>query len=62
MQYIHFNELPVNCEFSYNGNVCVKQSTRTANMPEFNRWFYFGMRDLCVVNQYCRLDTDYFTV
>ena len=59
-QYIYFNELPVSCEFSYNGNRYVKQSTRTAALPEFNRWFYFGQRDLCVVSHYCRLATDYF--
>ena len=60
--YIYFNELPVKCEFNHNGNTCVKQSTRTAMLTEFKRWFYYGKRELCTVNQYCRLDKDYFNI
>ena len=60
MTYAYFNELPVKCEFSLNGNKCKKRSTMTAELIEFNRWFYFSKHDLCVVNDYCRLDKDYF--
>ena len=66
-QYIYFNELPTRALFSLNGSSYIKQSTRTAYLPETNRWFYMGMLDLCVVatgdaGSYCRLTTDYFEV
>jgi len=59
-QYAYFNELPAKASFSLNGTACIKQSSRTARMPEFNRWFYFGMRDLCIVAPHSRLDANYF--
>ena len=51
-QYIYFKDIPLNSEFSYNGNRWKKQSTRTARITkpvEFNgTWFYFGKTDLCI--------------
>lgn len=32
--------------FTYNGNVWVKRSTRTAYLPMYRRVFYFGMSDI----------------
>jgi hypothetical protein len=61
MTYAYFNELPVACEFSLNGTKFIKRSTRTAKLVEFNRWFWFGSRDLCIVGKYSRLSKDYFS-
>jgi len=60
-QYAYYKELPVGTHYSYNGNHWIKQSTRTAQLPEYDRWFYFGEFDLCVVGRYCRLGETYFT-
>ena len=58
-QYAYFNELPLKTIFSQNGNQYIKQSTKTAKIVKpveyDNTWFYFGKRDLCVTNEYCRL-------
>ena len=59
-QYITFEDMPLNTHFSYNGNQCVKQSSRTMLFKEYNRWFYARKRDLCVVAPYSRLDINYF--
>lgn len=40
-----FNELAVGNVFRLNGNIYVKQSSRTAWLVEYNRWFYFGKRE-----------------
>ncbi len=60
-QYACFNELPVTTIFSRNGYQYIKQSTRTAKIVKpveySNTWFYFGNRDLCIVNNYSRLST-----
>jgi len=61
MQYVYFKELPVGTLFSLNGTRFSKRSTRTAALVEFDRWFYFGQKDLCVVGPYSRLAADYFT-
>lgn len=55
-QYAYFDELPPKAEFVLNGNKCVKRSTRTADLVEYNRWFYFGKQELCIVGNYCRLE------
>ena len=49
MQYVYFKELPVGTLFSLNGTRFSKRSSRTAALVEFDRWFYFGQKDLCVV-------------
>ena len=59
-QYAYFNELPAKTVFNYNGNLCIKQSTRTAKYTAYDHWFYFGQRDLCIVGTYSRLDSEYF--
>ena len=61
MQYAYFKELPVGALFSLNGTPFSKRSSRTAALVEFDRWFYFGQKDLCVVGKYSRLAADYFT-
>ena len=61
MQYAYFKELPVGALFSLNGTRYSKRSSRTAALVEFDRWFYFGQKDLCVVGKYSRLAADYFT-
>jgi hypothetical protein len=45
-----FNRLPVGTSFARNGNRWIKQSTRTAFLPEYNCWFYFGQHDVCIVD------------
>lgn len=60
-QYAYFKELPIRTHFVLNGNACIKQSSRTAYIDYAKRWFYFGQNDLCIVGNYSRLDTDYFT-
>ena len=59
-QYIYFAELPLKTEFILNGNRCVKRSSRTLFLVEFNRWFYTGKNELCIVSPYCRLALNYF--
>lgn len=59
-QYVYFEELPVNAVFSLAGNSWVKRSSRTADLPEYDRWFYMGKWDLCIVGNYSRLSDDYF--
>ena len=63
-QYAYFNELPVTTIFSRNGNRYIKKSTRTAKIVKpveySNLWFYFGNRDLCIVNYHSRSSTEYF--
>ena len=41
-----FEDIAVGTRFDYNGNAWIKQSTRTAYLIEFNRWFYFGASDI----------------
>ena len=60
-QYARFDELPLKCEFSRNGNLWVKHSTRTARIVGYgNLVFYFSRRELCTVGAYSRLAGDYF--
>ena len=58
--FAYFNELPVKCIFSVNGNKYLKKSTRTAKLLEYNKTFYFNKKHLCIVCVYSRLPTDYF--
>jgi len=60
-QYAHFAELPLHTLFVMNGNLCKKVSTRTAQLVEYGRTFYFGKRELCIVGSHSRLANDYFT-
>lgn len=49
MRYSYFKELSIGSHFLFNGNECIKQSTRTALFINENKWFYFGQNDLCTV-------------
>ena len=60
MQYAYFNELPIGASFVSNGNQCRKRSTRTAELIDFKRWFYFSAKELCIVGKHSRLDQNYF--
>lgn len=40
-EIITFRALPVGAHFTCNGNRCVKQSPRTANLVDYKRVFYF---------------------
>lgn len=51
-QYVRFENLPVKAYFFQNGNLWQKQSTRTARVDEYGRWFYFGKKEFCVVGEY----------
>lgn len=55
-QYVKFEELPLKTEFSYNGNKWVKQSTRTAFLPDYNRTFYMQRKTLCIVGVHSRIE------
>ena len=50
---IAFEGLKVGTKFSYNGNLWLKRSTRTAEIVKpddyAGRWFYFGMNDKCII-------------
>ena len=50
---IAFEGLKVGTKFSYNGNLWLKRSTRTAEIvkPEEHAgvWFYFGMNYQCII-------------
>jgi hypothetical protein len=59
-QYAYFSELPIKTEFVYNGNICKKETTRTATLTEYGRKFYFKKLDLVIVGKYNRLDQNYF--
>lgn len=41
-----FSDLAIGNVFRMNGNIYVKQSTRTAWLVEYSRWFYFGKREI----------------
>jgi hypothetical protein len=45
---VPFKDLAVGSTFTFNGNLCVKQSTRTGKLiaVEGQPWFYFGMSDI----------------
>ena len=44
-----FSELAVGALFIHNGNVCLKLTTRTGQIVQFNRTFYFSKTDLVEV-------------
>lgn len=41
-----FAAIPVGTRFECNGNVCLKTSTRTAILENYDRVFYFAMGDI----------------
>jgi hypothetical protein len=44
-----FSELSVGALFIHNGNVCLKLTTRTAQLVHFKRTFYFSKTDIVEV-------------
>ena len=46
---VTFRTLGIGEQFECNGNVCIKQSTRTALLVAVGRVFYFGQMDICTV-------------
>ncbi len=59
MNYAYFKDLPLKTLFSFDGYKCIKKSNKTANFVELNHWCYFGMNDICRVNDYCQLPSNY---
>lgn len=54
MKAIHqcvFSRVPVGAKFWHNGNTYTKKTTRTAHLEEYDRRFYFGMREWVTVNR-----------
>lgn len=54
-----FDQLKVGAKFSCNGNACVKKSSRTATMLDFDRWAYYGKGEQCVIVDLSGLTDDY---
>lgn len=44
-----FSELSVGALFISNGNVCLKLTTRTAQLVQYGRTFYFSKNDMVEV-------------
>lgn len=44
-----FSELAVGALFIHNGNVCLKLTTRTAQLVQFNQAFYFSKTEMVEV-------------
>lgn len=44
-----FTELSVGALFIFNGNVCIKLTTRTAQFVQYKRTFYFLKTDMVEV-------------
>lgn len=42
---VSFSQVSVGAEFNSNGNKYRKRSTRTADLLEYNRWFYFRQNE-----------------
>lgn len=61
-QYAYFSELPIATLFVQNGNFVQKVSTRTGRLLDYDRVFYFGRRELCIVGEHSRLAADYFGI
>lgn len=45
-EIVTFRALPVGAHFMCNGNRCVKQSTATARLVDYDRVFYFGKTEV----------------
>lgn len=46
---IAFSLVPVGAVFTYNGNACLKKSTRTARLIEVGRVFYFRNNEIVTI-------------
>lgn len=45
-EIVTFRALPVGAHFTCKGNRCVKASTGTARLVDYNRVFYFGKTEV----------------
>jgi hypothetical protein len=54
-----FDQLRVGAAFSKNGNACVKRSTRTAKMTEFDRTFYYAQGEQVIITDLSGLTADH---
>lgn len=57
-QYAYFSDLPVTTEFILNGDRCVKQSSRTLRLVDYDAGFYPTAHMLCVVGRHSVLPID----
>ena len=48
-EVVTFGSLPVGAHFHMNGNNCVKNSSVTATLTQYQRTFYFSKRDVVTV-------------
>lgn len=46
-----FSRVPLDVEFTRNGNRYTKTTTRTAHLHKYNRRFYFGQREYVEVSR-----------
>jgi len=46
---VTFGQVRVGELFQCNGNLCLKKSTRTAEIIELGRVFYYGQADVCTI-------------
>ena len=46
---VKFSQVRVGELFNCNGNLCLKCSTRTAEIISAGRVFYYGQADLCTI-------------
>lgn len=44
-----FKEIAIGERFFCNGNLCVKKSTKTATLLQYDRTFYFNQKDIVFV-------------
>jgi hypothetical protein len=44
-----FSQIAIGSQFTCNGNICIKKSSRTALLIAYGRTFYFSKNDRCGV-------------
>lgn len=54
-----FDQLKVGARFVCNGNMCIKKSSRTATITDYDRWAYYGKRETCVITDLSGLTDDH---
>ena len=48
-EIVTFRALPVGAHFTCNGNRCIKKSSRTAQLVDYKRTFYFGKTEVVAI-------------
>jgi len=51
MKTIYFKDIKIGEMFYCNGNKYQKWSTKTANLLEFNRWYFFAQNTICTLEE-----------